>query len=207
MRTGARARRAAFAATLALAAGGLAGCDQIEAETTTVTRTVTTGATGGDGATGGVRAPDGPRGTIGIRIFGPLQLGMTQDRVREEVGEPDREREVNFGTGAAPQTNWIWDVEGGTVTLKFDNSNGTLAGWSTDSPRFESAPGVAVGDSIKPVLEEFSDQLVEDPLGTGALVLSEGAPGSSPALTFALEENGNEIVQISGGAVVQPAGD
>jgi hypothetical protein len=192
---------------LAVAAGG---CDQIEAETTTVTTTVTggeTGATGGGGATGGVPAPEGPGGTMGIRFFGPLQLGMTQAQVEDEVGEPDREREVNFGTGAAPQTNWIWDVAAGTVTLKFDNSNGTLAGWSTDSPQIESAPGVAVGDSIKPVLEEFSEELVEDPLGTGALVLSEGAPGSSPALTFALEEGGNEIVQISGGTVVQPAGD
>jgi hypothetical protein len=48
-------------------------------------------------------------------------------------------REVNFGTGAAPQINWIWEVPGGTVTLKFDTSNGTLAGWSTDTPQFEAA--------------------------------------------------------------------
>ena len=144
---------------------------------------------------------------MGIRYFGPLQLGMTEAKVTEELGEPDRVEDVNFGTGAAPQTNWVWDVAGGTVTLKFDNSNGTLAGWSTDSPQVESAPGVSVGDSIKPVMEEFSEELVADPQGSGALVLSEGAPGSSPALTFALAEGGNEIVQITGGALVQPAGD
>jgi hypothetical protein len=199
-------RAVALTAALSLAAA-TAGCDQIEAETTTVTTTVNTGATGGGGSSGGAPATEGPRGTMGIRVFGPLQLGMTQARVTEELGEPDRVREVNLGTGAAPQTNWIWDVGGGNVTLKFDNSNGTLAGWSTDSPRIESAPGVSVGDSIKPVTEEFSEELIADPMGSGALVLSEGAPGSSPALTFALADGQNEIVQITGGALVQPAGD
>lgn len=203
-----RAGSGAVAAAVALLLAGVAaGCEGYEAETTTVTKTVSSGATGGEGASGGVAAPKGPRGTMGIRFFGPLQLGMTEARVTEEIGEPDRVREVNFGTGAAPQTNWIWNVDGGTVTLKFDNSNGTLAGWATDSPLIESAPGVSVGDSIKPVMEEFSEELVADPQGSGALVLSEGAPGSSPALTFALAEGENEIVQITGGALVQPAGD
>ena len=178
--------------------------------TTTVTAGAEEGAsgtTGAGGPSGGVPAPKGPRGTMGIRYFGPLQLGMTESRVREEIGPPKRTQDVNFGTSDAPQTNWIWDVSEGTVTLKFDNSTGTLAGWSTDSPQVESAPGVSVGDSIKPVMEKFPDDLIADPQGSGALVLSEGAPGSSPALTFALVEGGNEIVQITGGALVQPAGD
>jgi hypothetical protein len=193
-------RTAALAAALLLAVGG---CADSEDETTTVTTTVTA-----EEEPEPIKAAQrAPSGTIGIRYFGPVSIGMPQDRVRVEFGRPDRTEEVNFGTGAAPQTNWIWEVEGGTVTLKFDNSTGTLAGYSTDSPEFESAPGVSVGDSIKPVEQEFADQLVEDPLGTGALVLSEGEPGSSPALTFALERNGNRIVQISGGAVVQPAGE
>jgi hypothetical protein len=194
-------RAAALAAVTLLVP--VAGCAESGDETTTVTTTVTA-----------EKEPEpikpaqrAPTGAIGIRYFGPVTIGMTQDRVRVEFGRPDRTEEVNFGGGDAPQTNWIWEVEGGTVTLKFDNATGTLAGYSTDSPEFESAPGVSVGDSIKPVEEEFADQLVEDPLGSGALVLSEGAPGSSPALTFALERNGNRIVQISGGAVVQPAGE
>jgi hypothetical protein len=188
------------AAALLLAAGG---CAESGDETTTVTTTVTA-----EEEPEPIKpAQRAPTGTIGIRYFGPVSIGMPQDRVQMEFGRPDRTEEVNFGTGEAPQTNWIWEVGGGTVTLKFDNSTGTLAGYSTDSPEFESAPGVSVGDSIKPVEQEFADQLVEDPLGSGALVLSEGAPGSSPALTFALERNGNRIVQISGGAVVQPAGE
>jgi hypothetical protein len=209
--TGRAAFRAlAACAALALGAAVAAGCSLVEAETTTVTTTVTadSGATGEEGATtGGLAAPEGPRGTMGIRVFGPLALGMMEARVSEEFGPPDRKVDVNFGTGDAPQTNWVWDVGDGTVTLKFDNSNGTLAGWSTDSPRIESAPGVSVGDSIKPVMERFPDELIADPRGSGALVLSEGAPGSSPALTFALAENENEIVQITGGALVQPAGE
>ena len=196
------------AAALALV---VSGCSQIEAETTTVTTTVVKGATGPKGprggASGGGVAPEGPRGTMGIRYFGPLELGDGQGEVTEDVGEPDRVRDVNFGSGAAPQTNWIWNVGDGTVTLKFDNSNGTLAGWSTDSSAIESAPGVSVGDSIKPVMDKFPDDLIADPQGSGALMLSEGAPGSSPALTFALVEDGNRIVQITGGALVQPAGE
>ena len=190
-------------AALAAAALLLAGCAESRDETTTVTTTVTA-----EEKPEPIKpAERAPTGTIGIRYFGPVSIGMPHDRVQMEFGQPDRTEEVNFGTGEAPQTNWVWEVEGGTVTLKFDNSTGTLAGYSTDSPEFESAPGVSVGDSIKPVEQEFADQLVEDPLGSGALVLSEGAPGSSPALTFALEHNGNRIVQISGGAVVQPAGE
>jgi len=194
-------RAAALAAAVLLLGAG--GCAESGDETTTVTTTVTA-----EEEPKPIKpAQRAPTGTIGIRYFGPISIGMPQDRVRMEFGRPDSTEEVNFGTGEAPQTNWIWEVEGGTVTLKFDNSTGTLAGYSTDSPEFESAPGVSVGDSIKPVEEEFAGQLVEDPLGTGALVLSEGAPGSSPALTFALERDGNRIVQISGGAVVQPAGE
>jgi hypothetical protein len=194
-------RAAPLAAVALLLVAG--GCAESGDDTTTVTTTVTA-----------EKEPEpikpaqrAPTGTIGIRYFGPVSIGMPQDRVRMEFGRPDRTEEVNFGTGGSPQTNWIWEVEGGTVTLKFDNATGTLAGYSTDSPEFESAPGVSVGDSIEPVEQEFVDQLVEDPLGSGALVLSEGVPGTSPALTFALERNGSRIVQISGGAVVQPAGE
>ena len=172
--------------------------------------TVTAGAPGtgeAEGSSGGAAAPKGPRGTMGIRYFGPVQLNMTAERVREAFGQPDRVRDVNFGTGDAPQTNWIWDVGGGTVVLKFDNSNDTLAGWATDSPRIDSVAGVSVGESIKPVMAQFAEELIADPQGSGALVLSENAPGSSPALTFALIEGGNQIVQITGGALVRPAGD
>lgn len=192
---------------LALCALGLcvfAGCGRQDDETTTVTTTVSTG----DGTTTEQEQHRGPRGTVGIRIFGPVTIGMTEHVVRSKFGRPDKVTDVNFsGTSEAPQTNWVWDVAGGSVTLKFDNSNGTLAGYSTDSPQFESAAGVSVGDSIRPVQTEYGDALVPSPLGTGALVLSEGTPGSSPALTFALEEGGTRIVEISGGAVVQPAGE
>jgi hypothetical protein len=199
----------ALGAAVMLCAAATTGCDAVETETTTVTTTVTEGADGptGGSTSGGVAAPKGPRGTMGIRVFGPVQLGMTEDRVRDEFGEPDRIRDVNFGVGDAPQTNWIWDLGDRTVTLKFDNSSGTLAQWTTDSPQIESVAGVSVGESIKPVMEQFPDDLIADPQGTGALVLSQDAPGSSPALTFALAEGGNEIVQITGGALVQPAGD
>jgi hypothetical protein len=208
---GTGSKAVALGAALVLCATIVSGCSGYEAETTTVTTTVTEGATGAEGASGGgsggVAAPEGPRGTMGIRVFGPVQLGMTEDRVRDEFGEPDRVRDVNFGVGEAPQTNWIWDLGDGTVALKFDNSSGTLVGWTTDSPQIESVAGVSVGESIKPVLEQFSEQVIEDPQGTGALVLSQDAPGTSPALTFALVQGGNEIVQITGGALVQPAGD
>jgi hypothetical protein len=201
-----------LAAALLLCAAAASGCDAVQAETTTVTTTVTEGATGAEGAnggeaSGGVAAPEGPRGTMGIRVFGPVQLGMTTERVRDEFGEPDRIRDTNIETGAPPQTNWIWDLGDGTVELTFDASNGTLVGWTTDSPQIESVSGVSVGGSIKPVLEQFPDDVIADPQGSGALVLSQDAPGTAPALTFALVQGGNEIVRISGGALTQPEGE
>ena len=136
-----------------------------------------------------------------------VEAGMSEQAVRRLFGEPDRIRDVSLSPGPPPQTDWIWDVPGGTVTLKFDNSVQQLSQYATDSPRFESAAGVSVGDSIKPVLKRYEGELVESPLGTGALVLSQDAPGSSPALVFSLVQGGNRIVEISGGAVVQPAGE
>ena len=179
-----------------------AGCGREQDSTTTVTTTVTSG----EGSTAH-QPPPGPYGTIGIRIFGPVEAGMSEQAVRRLFGEPDRIRDVSLSPGPPPQTDWIWDVPGGTVTLKFDNSVHQLSQYATDSPRFESAAGVSVGDSIKPVLKRYEGELVESPLGTGALVLSQDAPGSSPALVFSLVQGGNRIVEISGGAVVQPAGE
>jgi hypothetical protein len=132
---------------------------------------------------------------------------MSEQAVRGLFGEPDRVRDVSLSPGPPAQTNWIWDVAGGTVTLKFDNSAHQLSQYATDSAHFESAAGVSVGDSIKPVMRRYERKLVESPLGTGALVLSQDAPGSSPALVFSLVYGGNRIVEISGGAVVQPAGE
>jgi hypothetical protein len=191
---------------IAIAVGALclalAGCSAYEAETTTVTTTVTSG----EEATAN-QPPHGPYGTLGVRIFGPVQTGMSEKAVRKYFGEPDRIRDESLSPGPPAQTDWIWDVPGGTVTLKFDNSTGQLAQYATDSPRFDSAAGVSVGDSIRPVMHKYKDHLVESPLGTGALVLSQDEPGSSPALVFSLVYGGSRIVEISGGAVVQPAGE
>ena len=131
------------------------------------------------------------------------------DDVELAVIAPDSNRSATARSITTRHPLWVEEVkfDDGTVTLKFDNASGGLAAYSTTSGQFESAAGVAVGNSIRPVLDERGDELVESPLGTGALVLSEGAPGSSPALTFAMAFDRNEIVEISGGAVVQPAGE
>jgi hypothetical protein len=192
--------RGAGLALCALCAA-LAGCSGYT-NTTTVTTTVTPAE-----PTGEPGPPRGPHGTIGVRIFGPVQTGMSEKAVRKYFGEPDRIRDVSLSPGPPPQTDWIWDVAGGTVTLKFDNSTGGLAQYSTVSPQFECAAGVSVGDSIRPVMRKYKEQLVESPLGNGALVLSQDQPGSSPALVFSLVYGGSRIDEISGGAVVQPAGE
>jgi hypothetical protein len=182
----------------------LAACSATEEETTTVTTTVTAG-TEPEPEPQPEPPEKGPYGVMGPRVFGPVNIGVNDNAVRAQFGMPDRTEDVNFGSGDAPQTNWIWDVPGGTVTLKFDNAMGTLAAYSTTSPEFESSAGVSVGDSIEPVRESEGDRLVPSPLGTDAVVLSEGEPGTGPALTFALR--GQRIVEISGGALIQPAGE
>jgi hypothetical protein len=184
-----------------------AGCSATEEETTTVTTTVTAEAEAEAESEPGDTEPPakGPYGVMGPRVFGPVNIGVNDNAVRAQFGMPDKVAEVNFGSGDAPQTNWIWRLRGGTVTLKFDNSTGMLAGFSTTSPEIESSAGVSVGDSIQPVRESEGDRIVPSPIGTDAVVLSEGEPGTAPALTFALA--GQEIVEISGGAISQPAGE
>jgi hypothetical protein len=189
----------AFGALISLAA---AGCSATEPTTTTVTTTVTAEA---EPSPPSEPAAKGPYGVMGPRMFGPVSIGVNENAVRAQFGMPDRIEEVNFGSGAAPQTNWVWRLRGGTVTFKFDNSTGQLAGFSTTSPEIETSVGVSVGDSIQRVREDEGDQLVPSPIGTNSLVLSEGEPGTAPALTFVLQ--GVRIVEISGGAIVQPAGE
>jgi hypothetical protein len=180
----------------------LAGCSATEQETTTVTTTVTAEP---DAGVQPEPAAKGPYGVMGPRVFGPISIGVNENAVRAQFGMPDKTEDVNFGGGPAPQRKWVWKLRGGTVTLKFDNTSGQLAGFSTTSPEIESSAGVSVGDSLQRVRESESDRLVPSPIGTDALVLSEGEPGTAPALTFALR--GQTIVEISGGAIVQPAGE
>jgi hypothetical protein len=197
-----------IACALALLSLPLAGCAAFEESTTTVTTTVTAEADAEAEAEAEAPAEPpakGPYGVMGPRVFGPINIGVNDNAVRAQFGQPDRTEDVNFGGGAAPQTNWIWELRRGTVTLKFDNSTGRLAGYSTTSPEIESSAGVSVGDSLQRLREREGEALVPSPIGTNALVLSEGEPGTAPALTFALQ--GQIIVEISGGAIVQPAGE
>jgi hypothetical protein len=183
----------------------LAGCSTVEEDTTTVTTTVTAEAET-ETETGDTEPPaKGPYGVMGPRTFGPINIGVNQNAVRAQFAMPDKIEEVNFGSGAAPQTNWVWKLRGGTVTLKFDNATGRLSGFSTTSPQIESSAGVSVGDTMQRVRDTEGDRLVPSPNGTDSFVLSEGEPGTAPALTFAVQ--GLRIVEISGGALVQPAGE
>jgi hypothetical protein len=63
---------------------------------------------------------------------------------------------------------------------------------------------VSVGDSFDLIRDEYGDQLEESMVGEGSYLLSEGEPGTYPALTFTVE--GDAITSISGGKF-QPAGE
>lgn len=149
--------------------------------------------------------PTGPFGTLGTSSIGPVEIGMTFDEVRARFGEPDDTEEVNFGGGPAPQVNWTWVVDSGTVDLKFATDTGELAAYQVDTPALSTASGYAVGGPVSPLVKQYGDQLTTSPIGGGnTLVLSENEPGSHPALEFFAPEG--LIVSISGG-FRQPAGE
>ena len=54
------------------------------------------------------------------------------------------------------------------------------------------------------VRDQYSDQLEESMVGEGSYVLSEGEPGTYPALTFSVEA---DTISTISGAEFQPAGE
>lgn len=189
-----------FVASFALiACGG-------DEKTTSVTTTAEAGPTPHDPGAG---AEGGPYGDLTASGIGPVEVGATQDEVEAEFGEPIETQDVDFGGGGgkAPQENWLYRFPTGDVTIKFDNRTGEFAAYDVYATDLETADGVKVGDSKSQLRKRYGDDLAESPLGLDSLVLSESNPGTaeSPALTFALQ--GGKIFTISGGDVVQPAGE
>jgi hypothetical protein len=138
-----------------------------------------------------------------------VEVGASEDEVREAFGEPVEEIDVDFGGGGggAPQLNWVYRFADGDVTIKFDTKSDVFAAYDVYTSELETADGVAVGDPIAEVRELYGDDLAESPLGLDSLVLSASNPGTaeSPVLSFAYE--GKKITAISGGEAVQPAGE
>lgn len=189
----------------ALAALAIAACGG--GDDTTAESAATSGAEA-NGHDPGAGAEGGPVGELTATGIGDVEIGATEDEVEAAFGEPIDVFSVDFGTGAkAPQANWVYRFPGGDVTIKFDTDDDTVAAYDVHSPELETADGVKVGDPDSKLERLYGDELTGSPLGVHALVLSATKPGTaeSPALTFAID--GKKISAISGGEVVQPAGE
>ena len=146
----------------------------------------------------------GPTGVLGTSSVGPVTVGMPSEQVEALFGPPERKEEVNFGQGPAPQIDWIWNFEDGEFRLQFETQGGTVTGYVSNTAELATKSGVSVGDSFDLIRDEYGDQLEESVIGEGSYLLSDGEPGTHPALTFSVE--GDTIVSISGGEF-QPAGE
>jgi hypothetical protein len=181
----------------ALAVFLLAGCGDDEATTSTVTETTqtldTTEATG-----------EGPAGPLAPDAIGPLLIGSSEDEAREAFSEPDDIEEVSFGTGPAPQVSWTYEMDGGTVRLNFATDSGELRQYVVQTPELETADGIAVGSTQKDVLLAYGNGLPLAPIGDG-LIYNESGTDQPPALTFNF--SGKQVEAITGGDILQPAGD
>ena len=186
-------------ALAAVAAAAVIGCGGEDEPTTTEP----SGPTPHDP---GVGAEGGPRGELRAGGIGTVEVGASEDEVAEAFGEPIDKLEVDFGAGkSAPQMNWIYRFSDGDVTIKFDNRSESFAAYDVYTTELATEDGIKVGDEEAVLRKRYGDRLAESPLGLDSLVLSEGEPGSSPALTFALK--GGKVMAISGGDIVQPAGE
>jgi hypothetical protein len=154
--------------------------------------------------------PGEPSGTLGTSGIGPVRVGMDSEQVEALFGSPPAKEEVNFGGSSAPQIDWIWSYPDGELRLKFETTNGTLAGYHVETSTFATSSGARVGSSFAPIRERYGDQLTESPIGgpnvgtDGTWILSEGAAGTFPALLFYVRRD--TIVSIDGGEP-QPAGE
>lgn len=193
-----------------LAIAALAGCGGDDETTTEPTEA--TGATSGVYSNlhdPGAGAEGGPTGALTAEGIGDVEVGAGEDEVREAFGEPVDAIDVDLGGGGGgpPQVNWVYRFTEGDVTIKFDAEDDTFAAYDVYTPELETGDGFKVGDPIADVEKRYGDDLAKSPLGLDTLVLSSTRPGTakSPALGFAYQ--GKKVTAISGGAVVQPAGE
>lgn len=150
------------------------------------------------------RKPQSPAGTITAVSVGSLRVGMSIEEVRRYVTRPDAEETVGFGGGPAPEIDWTWRFDDGELTLQFDRQTGRLARFEATTDAVETSSGLTVGDSFAPIRRRYGEQLRASPLGGNGWVLSEGSPGSYPALVFSL--SGGTIAAMAGG-LPRPAGE
>ncbi|MDQ3725360.1 MAG: hypothetical protein M3335_05655 [Actinomycetota bacterium] len=150
------------------------------------------------------RKPQDPTGTITAASVGSLRVGMAMDEVRRYVTRPDSEKTISFGGSPAPEVDWSWHFDDGDLILQFDRQTGRLTRFEVTTDAVETSSGLTVGDSFAPIRQRYGGQLRASPLGEGGWVLSEGDPGSYPALVFSLR--GGEIAAMAGG-LPRPAGE
>ena len=114
------------------------------------------------------------------------------------------------GEGAVGGPEGTLDADGiGAVKIgaSDDEVATAFAAYDAYTTELETADGIRVGDPDSLLQKRYGDDLIGSPLGVHAVVLSAKKPGTteSPALTFAID--GKNISAISGGQVVQPAGE
>lgn len=151
--------------------------------------------------------PAGPTGALRPNGVGPVEVGMSAAEAEELFGSPDRKQTVNFGQGDAPQVDWIWSFDDGDFRLQLETAGDTVTGYVSETSQLATTSGSTVGDSFSSIRERYGDQLEEPVVGGEdgtTYLLSEGKPGTYPALTFFLD--GDTIASISGGEF-QAAGD
>jgi hypothetical protein len=148
--------------------------------------------------------PQDPTGTITASTIGSLRVGMSVEQVRRYVTEPDVERTVGFGSGPGPETDWTWRLPDGELTLQFDRAGGRLKSFESTTGQVATTSGLGVGDSFAPIQRRYGGQIRRSPLGEHTLVLSEGRPGTFPALTFSVYDGAIEAIA---GGLPRPAGE
>lgn len=148
--------------------------------------------------------PQPPAGPITATTVGSIRIGMATSDVDRYLIAPDERNEFGFSSGPPVQLDWIWHLSDGDLTLQFEAETELLANYQTDSAEFFTTSGASVGDSFKPIEQEYSDQLRESPIGEHTMVLSEGRPGSFPALTFSVYDT---LIQSVSGGEGPPAGE
>lgn len=141
--------------------------------------------------------PVGPTGALGTSSVGPVEVGMEGGDVEDVFGPPDRKEPVNFRGPRGTSGGWIWEFDDGDFRLQFETGAETVTGYVSETAELATRSGITIGDSFEPIRNEYGDELEESVIGEEIYVLSEGAPGTYPALSFALA--GDEITSISGG--------
>jgi hypothetical protein len=145
-----------------------------------------------------------PGGDLTGAGVGPVTQGQSPAAVRKSFGTPDEQRRVpgcELSGPQKPKLEFVWHLEGGTLTLQFDDKD-RFSSYRTTSPELATESGSRVGDPFAGLRDSYGPTLRR--LDVGAQSTPRAGfwyvgPSLDSAILFSIA--GAKVRSIAGGKI------